>query len=83
MLARPGRARYHPRMALEVELATYRRLWPSLVQRHLGKQVLIQGDRLVGAYPDYGSALREATRLFGTNPFLIREVRDPEPVETL
>lgn len=66
-----------------MELATYRRLWPTLVSRYLGKQVLIRGEKLVGSYPDYASALREATRLFGTGPFLIREVRDPEPVETV
>jgi hypothetical protein len=70
-------------VALEAELATYRKLWPSLVQRYLGKQVLIQGDRLVGAYQDYAAAFGEAVRLFGTGPFLIREVRDPEPVETV
>lgn len=70
-------------MALEAELATYRRLWPSLVRDYLGRQVLIQGDRLVGSYSDYAAALREATRLFGTGPYLIRKVQDPEPVETV
>jgi len=70
-------------MALESELEAYRRLRPELVATRLGQFVLVKGSKLVGAYPSYEAALRDATRLYGAGPFLIKQVLDPEPVETI
>jgi hypothetical protein len=43
-------------MALEKELATYRRELPKMLEEHAGDYVLIHGDEVIGFWPDEDSA---------------------------
>lgn len=78
--APPG---YNPAMALEREIELYYIIRPDLVRSALGRFVLIKGQELVGVFQSEEDALAEAVARFGTEPSLIRQVLDPEPVERL
>lgn len=69
-------------MPLETELETYRLLRPTLIKKYLGLWALIHGKDFVNAFDTYAQALKEGVRLFGTTPYLIKHILDPEPVET-
>jgi hypothetical protein len=69
-------------MPLEAELRTYQLLRPTLIRKYLSLWALIHGKDFVNAYDTYALALKEGTRLFGTSPFMIKQILDPEPVET-
>lgn len=70
-------------MALETELAYFNEIRADLVAEHLGQFALVKGRELVDIYPSYQAALDEALALFGTQPFLIKEIREDEPVEMI
>ncbi len=59
---------------LAAELATLERNRKRLEREHMGKWVLIQGDEVVGTFDTFENAADEGLRLFGRNPFLIRQV---------
>jgi len=61
----------------------YFEIRPDLVASALGQWVLIQDRQLVGVYPTYEEALVDAMAQFDPGTFLIRQVLDPEPVETI
>jgi hypothetical protein len=63
-------------MALEQELATYRRELPKLVA-NTGKFVLIHG-KVSGIWETYSDALQEGYRLFGLEPFLVKQIQAVE-----
>ena len=65
---------------LERELATFDKERKHLEREHSGKFVLIHGDKVVGTYDDFDKAADEGIRLFGREPFLIRQVGG-KPVE--
>jgi hypothetical protein len=69
-------------MALEQELKTYNLLRPQLVKQYLGLWALIKGDKLINAFDTYAIALKEAVRLFGTEPYFIKQILDPDPAAT-
>jgi hypothetical protein len=60
-------------MALEKEVATYRRLHSSLVPQE-GRFVLIHGDDLIGTYPTLEEALADGYERFRNEPFLARQI---------
>lgn len=62
---------------LEHELESYERVKNTVP---LGQVVLIHGDELIGVYATEAQALSEGARRFGREPFLVRQVRDKEPV---
>ena len=62
---------------LEREIETYLRTKSTLP---LGRIVLIHGDELIGVFDTDAEAVREGTRRFGREPFLVRQVRAEEPV---
>ena len=64
-------------MALEKELATYKRELPKLLA-NTGKFVLIHEDEVAGCWETYPDALQEGYRLFGLQPFLVKQI---QPVE--
>jgi hypothetical protein len=59
---------------LEKELATYKRELPKLLT-NIGKFALIHGDEVSGVWETYLDALQEGCRLFGLEPFLIKEIQ--------
>lgn len=59
---------------LEKELRTLERERKRLEREHLGKFVLIHADEVVETYDDFQTAAHEGLRLFGSDPFLIRQI---------
>lgn len=67
-------------MALEVELKFYQEHRRELLERCRNFFVLIKGEKVVGVFPDAESAYRDGIAKFGLEPFLVKQVLDPEPV---
>ena len=61
----------------EKELEVYYKAKSTLP---LGRFVLIHGDELVGVFDTDAEALVEGARRFGREAFLVRQVRDEEPI---
>ena len=67
-------------MALEKELATYRRRLTELLS-HQGEYVLIHDEQVLGCYPDYDAALEAGYDRLGLEvPFLVKEIQPTETV---
>lgn len=69
-------------MALEKELAAYKLLRPTLLDRWRGKWALIKNSDLVNVYDTYQDAANTGFKLYGSTGFLVKHIVDPEPVET-
>lgn len=67
--------------ALEKEMAAYARMQDELVERHLGKWVLIYDEELWGVFDDFEDVARTAVSRFGKGPFHIRQVGDSEATQ--
>lgn len=67
-------------MALERELATYKKHLPDL-REHEGKFVLIHGDEIVDYFSSYDDAIKEGYRRFKLEPFLVKQVQMIEQVQ--
>ena len=59
---------------LDVEIATYNRMWEHLETNHHLEWVVIHGEELVGTFDDFQVAADTAVRRFGRGPYLIRQV---------
>lgn len=70
-------------MGIPEDEAFYKENRAGFVAAFLGKWVLIKDRRLVGVFETQRDALEEAARRFGLGPYVIKQVRDPEPVENL
>lgn len=70
-------------MALEEDLDLYFEIRPDLIQSALNQFVLIHNSELIGVYPTLDQALADAASRFDPGTFLIKQVLDPEPVETV
>jgi hypothetical protein len=55
--------------------ADHRADWEKL---HPGKFVLVHGQALIGVFDSDETAVSEGIRLFGLNPFLVRNVLEKE-----
>ncbi len=66
-------------MALETELATYRRELPNLLDK-AGKFVLIHGNDVVSTWETYQDAIQEGYRLFQLKPFLVKQIQQVESI---
>jgi hypothetical protein len=66
-------------MALEIELATYHKNLPALLE-HEGKFVVIGGEVVSGFWDTYEDALRAGYGEFGLDPFMVKQVLAVEPV---
>ena len=66
-------------MALEKELATYRRQLPHLLASE-GKYSLICGDEVAGVWDTYEDALRAGYERFGLEPFMVKQILATERV---
>lgn len=70
-------------MALEDDLRLYQSVRAELVANFLNQFVLIKDERVIAVYSTYDEALNAALQMFGTEQFLIKQILDPEPVETI
>ncbi len=61
-------------MPLEREIHAFEALRDELEKRHHRKFVIFHDDDFAGAFDDFDSAAREAIRLYGRGPYLIRQV---------
>ena len=66
-------------MALEREIETYRHRLPELLANK-GKFVVIHGDEILGIRDSFDESLRLGYERFVTDTFLVREIRETEPV---
>lgn len=68
-------------MSIQDDRNWYLKNRSSMVSTYLNQFVLIKDGQFVGAYPSYGGALSAAVGMFGTTPYFIHQVRDPETQE--
>ncbi|HEY5048226.1 MAG TPA: hypothetical protein VII49_09420 [Rhizomicrobium sp.] len=64
---------------LELELATYKRLLPSLLKDE-GKYAVIKGEALIGIFDSYSDALAEGYKVAKLKPFLVKKIAATETV---
>lgn len=67
---------------LAAERAFLKRNIADLAERYPGRYLLIKGEEVHGAFETYDAGIDAGVRAFGSGPFLVRSVADPEP-ETL
>ncbi len=67
-------------MALEKELAYFKRQLPELLKHYKGQQAVIKGERLLGTYTTVQEAFEAAVKELGNEEFLIREVSEVEQI---
>ncbi len=65
--------------ALEVEMSTYQRVLPTLLDK-TGKHVLIKGAEVIGVFDTYEEALKAAYSRFGLDAFLVKRIAPSEQV---
>ena len=65
---------------LEIERGYYEEIKATLLEHHKGKFALIQGKELFGTFDTSEQAYTEGIRLFGTEPFMAREVTEEAAV---
>jgi hypothetical protein len=71
-------------MPLEQELKYFNTIRNDLIAKnHQGKFALVKGDRLVGTFDQPEMAYAEGVKQFGTEPFLVKEILQDEPIETV
>ena len=58
----------------EREIPAYNRMRAELEANHFNKWVVVHGGKLFGAYATFETAAEEATKRFGHDPYLIRQV---------
>ena len=66
-----------PQTALSEQIATYEEMRTFLETDHLGKWVVVHGQRLIDTYDTFQNAAQDAIRRFGRGPYLIRQVGAP------
>jgi hypothetical protein len=66
-------------MALEREIETYRHKLPELLANK-GKFVVIHGEEVIGIFDGLEDALTAGYERFLDEPFLVREIREEEPI---
>jgi len=64
-------------MTLEREIRAFEAQRGELEKRYHRKFVIFHDDDFAGAFDDFDSAAREAIRLYGRGPYLIRQVGIP------
>jgi hypothetical protein len=70
-------------MALENELATFKRELPALLQTMRGQFVLVHGDCVDSSWKTEDEAYTAGCERFGTEPFLVMLVAEHEPPLTV
>lgn len=63
---------------LKPEIEAFERMKSILLEHHAGKYIIIKDQQLKGSFDTFDTAAREAIKLFGRGPYLIRKVsNDP------
>ena len=65
---------------LTKEIEAYKKMQPELEAKHTGKWVLIHDEKLIDIYESFEIAAESAVHLFGSGPYLIRQVGAPPMV---
>jgi hypothetical protein len=63
----------------EEALTFYAANKPIIREKYLGKQVVISGDKILGAYDDVGKAYQETIKTVPLGSFVIKDI--PENIE--
>ena len=58
-------------------IAAFEAMELDLVAEHPGDWVLVHDEQLIGTYPTFDEAAREAVSRFGRGPYLIRQIGAP------
>ena len=61
---------------LETEICLFNEKIDSLVKESLGKYVLIKESNIIGVFESFDESITNATRLFGLDSYLLREIRN-------
>ncbi|MBH1970838.1 hypothetical protein FK216_06010 [Moraxellaceae bacterium AER2_44_116] len=64
---------------LDTEIATFNEHLPTLIS-HLGKFVVIKGEKIEGIYDTYSDALKFGYQKFKLEPFLVKKISPSEQV---
>lgn len=64
---------------LETEIATFNEQLPTLLA-HIGKFVVIKGEKVEGIYDTYGDAIKFGYQKFKLEPFLVKKISPSEQV---
>ena len=59
---------------LEREIAYYNEHRDELIEKHLGRFVLVKDESLIGVFNTIEQAISEGARRYGLSSFLVREV---------
>lgn len=65
---------------LAQEYAVFEEMRTELESKHMGKIIVIKGEKVVGTYDNMEDAARAAVQCFGRGPYLIKEIGEPEVV---
>jgi hypothetical protein len=66
--------------ALRPEIEAFEKMKDDLIAHHYGKFVIIKNQQLKGSFDTFDTAAREAIKLFGKGPYLIRRVSNEKPM---
>ncbi len=66
-----------------IERAAYQGRKAELLRKFAGEYVVFVGETMLGPFPDFGVAHREALRAFGRRPLYIKQVLTEEPIVEL
>jgi hypothetical protein len=69
-------------MALEKELATFKRELPKLLKQS-GRYALVKGENVASTWDTYRDAIQEGCRVFGLEPFLVKKIEFVETVHRM
>ncbi|MCL5674217.1 MAG: DUF5678 domain-containing protein [Candidatus Omnitrophica bacterium] len=70
-------------MELEKELKFYERKKEEFLKEHENQFVLIKDEKVIGFYNSPEEAYDEGAKLFGLEPFFIKEVVRNEQIESI
>jgi hypothetical protein len=59
---------------VKADIAAYDAVRPEMEEKHMGKWVIFHNQKLVSVHDSFDDAAKEAVRLFGRGPYLIRQV---------
>lgn len=68
-----------PQDQLSAELATFKRLLPTLLES-AGHFAVIVGDKLVGTFTSWEDACKVGYSIAGLKPFLVKKIEEVESV---
>lgn len=68
-------------MAMSDDIAWFEQNRPMISKQYPNQYVIVKNKSVVGAYPDYASAYTAGTKMFGTDPFVVKQATSSQKVE--